>query len=68
MFVTHSADEAVFLGSRIVVLTRSPGTVALHLPITLPRGDVDAEALRGPREFAELRAEVAHTVKAAAAA
>ncbi|MCF1596557.1 ABC transporter ATP-binding protein [Streptomyces muensis] len=68
VFVTHSAEEAVFLGSRIVVLTRSPGTVALDLPITLPRGDVDAEELRGSREFAELRARVSHTVKAAAAA
>lgn len=68
VFVTHSADEAVFLGSRIVVLTRSPGTVALDLPITLPRGDIDAEELRSSREFAELRAEVSHAVKSAAAA
>lgn len=68
VFVTHSADEAVFLGSRIVVLTRSPGTVALDLPIPLPRGDVDAEELRGSREFTELRARVSHAVKAAAAA
>ncbi|EFL37004.1 thiamine ABC transporter, ATP-binding protein [Streptomyces viridochromogenes DSM 40736] len=68
VFVTHSADEAVFLGSRIVVLTKSPGTVALDLPITLPRGDVDAEELRESTEFAELRAQVAHAVKAAAAA
>jgi taurine transport system ATP-binding protein len=68
VFVTHSADEAVFLASRIVVLTRSPGTVALDLPVTLPRGDVDAEGLRGSREFAELRAQVSHAVKAAAAA
>jgi taurine transport system ATP-binding protein len=67
VFVTHSADEAVFLGSRIVVLSRSPGTVALDLPIGLPRGDVDAEELRGSREFAELRAQVSHAVKSAAA-
>ncbi|WP_060887431.1 ABC transporter ATP-binding protein [Streptomyces caniscabiei] len=68
VFVTHSADEAVFLGTRIVVLTRSPGTVSLDLPIPLPRGEVDAEELRGSREFAELRTQVAHAVKAAAAA
>ncbi|MFI9832362.1 ABC transporter ATP-binding protein [Streptomyces sp. NPDC051913] len=68
VFVTHSAEEAVFLGSRIVVLTKSPGTVALDLPITLPRGDVDAEELRESAEFAELRAQVSHAVKAAAAA
>jgi taurine transport system ATP-binding protein len=68
VFVTHSADEAVFLGSRIVVLTKSPGTVALDLPIPLPRGDVDAEELRNSEQFAELRAQVSHAVKAAAAA
>ncbi|WP_426570268.1 ABC transporter ATP-binding protein [Streptomyces canus] len=68
VFVTHAADEAVFLGSRIVVLTKSQGTVALDLPISLPRGDVDAEELRNSREVAELRAQVSHTVKAAAAA
>ncbi|MDQ0779087.1 taurine transport system ATP-binding protein [Streptomyces aurantiacus] len=68
VFVTHSADEAVFLGSRIVVLTKSPGTVALDLPITLPRGVVDADELRESREFIDLRAQVAHAVKSAAAA
>lgn len=69
VFVTHSADEAVFLGSRIVVLTRSPGTVALDLPIDLPRGGgVDADQLRESAEFTTLRTEVAHAVKSAAAA
>ncbi|MEU3297287.1 ABC transporter ATP-binding protein [Streptomyces longwoodensis] len=68
VFVTHSADEAVFLGSRIVVLTKGPGTVALDLPISLPRDDVDAEELRGSREFTELRAQVSHAVKTAAVA
>ncbi|KPI02183.1 Taurine-transporting ATPase [Actinobacteria bacterium OK074] len=66
VFVTHSADEAVFLGTRIVVLTKGPGTVALDLPIPLPRGDVDADELRESPEFAELRARVGHAVKSAA--
>ncbi|MEW2521453.1 ABC transporter ATP-binding protein [Actinacidiphila alni] len=67
VFVTHSADEAVFLGTRIVVLTKGPGTVALDLPIDLPRGDVGADELRESARFGELRARVSHAVKAAAA-
>jgi ABC-type nitrate/sulfonate/bicarbonate transport system ATPase subunit len=67
VFVTHSADEAAFLGSRIVVLTRRPGQVALDLPVNLPRGAVDADELRRSPEYAELRTEVGRAVKAAAA-
>jgi taurine transport system ATP-binding protein len=67
VFVTHSADEAAFLGSRIVVLTRRPGQVALDLPVDLPRGGVDADELRRSPEYAELRTEVGRAVKAAAA-
>lgn len=67
VFVTHSADEAAYLGSRIVVLTRRPGQVALDLPVDLPRHGVDPEELRGSSEFAEIRAEVGRAVKAAAA-
>ncbi|WP_052074086.1 ABC transporter ATP-binding protein [Rhodococcoides fascians] len=68
VFVTHSADEAVFLGSRIVVLTKRPGQVALDIEVDLPRTGVDADELRGSPEFAALRAEVGHAVKSAAAA
>lgn len=68
VFVTHSADEAAFLGSRIVVLTRRPGQVALDLPVELPRTGVDPDELRRSPEYTELRAEVGRAVKAAAAA
>ena len=68
VFVTHSADEAVFLGSRVVVLTARPGRIALDLSIDLPRSGVDPEELRGSPEFAALRAEVGHAVKSAAGA
>jgi taurine transport system ATP-binding protein len=67
VFVTHSADEAAFLGSRIIVLTRRPGQVALDIPVDLPRTGVDPDELRRSPEYGSLRAEVGRAVKAAAA-
>jgi NitT/TauT family transport system ATP-binding protein len=37
IFVTHSVDEAVFLGDRLIVLTPRPGTLCEAIPIDLPR-------------------------------
>ena len=67
VFVTHSVDEAVFLGSRIIVLSKRPGQIALDLKIDLPRTGVDPDDLRTLPAYAAARAEVAHAVRAAAA-
>lgn len=37
VFVTHSVPEAVLLGDRVVVLSPRPSTIALDLPIDIPR-------------------------------
>ncbi len=67
VFVTHSVDEAIFLGSRVVVLTARPGRIALDLPVGLPRTGLSADELRGLPDYAALRAQIGHAVRAAAA-
>jgi taurine transport system ATP-binding protein len=66
VFVTHSVDEAVFLGSRVVVLSARPGRVVLDLQIELPRTGVAPDELRGLPAYAALRSEIGHAVRAAA--
>jgi NitT/TauT family transport system ATP-binding protein len=36
IFVTPDVDEGVYLSTRVVALSRAPGTVAVDLPIELP--------------------------------
>ena len=58
VFVTHSVQEAVYLGTRAVVLSPRPGRVVYDEPIDLPHHDgTVSEALLTP-EFAAKRAEI----------
>jgi NitT/TauT family transport system ATP-binding protein len=47
VFVTHDVDEGVYLSSRVVALTRAPGTIAIDVPIELaePRDQIATRAL-----------------------
>ena len=65
VFVTHGVDEAVFLATRILVMGARPGRVLLDLRVDLPRTGIDADELRGLPEYAALRAEVGHAIRAA---
>jgi NitT/TauT family transport system ATP-binding protein len=57
VFITHSIDEAILLGDRLVVMTARPGRIkeVLDIPFGRPR---DVEAVRADPRFAELRAHV----------
>ena len=37
ILVTHSIEEAILLGDRVLVMTARPGRIALELPVTLER-------------------------------
>jgi len=56
IFVTHDIDEAVFLSSRIFVLTARPGTVKRDIPVYLPHER--NLGLKDTDEFIRIRREV----------
>jgi ABC-type nitrate/sulfonate/bicarbonate transport system ATPase subunit len=53
LFVTHNLDEAILLGSRIVVFGARPGRVVRQLDVDLPR-----PRERNTRQFTELFLEI----------
>ena len=57
VFITHSVDEAVFLGDRIMVMTAQPGQVKTFVPVPLARPRNISELQKAP-EYGEL---IAHT-------
>jgi NitT/TauT family transport system ATP-binding protein len=61
LFVTHSIEEAVLMGDRVVVLKGRPSTVHEIIEIDLPHPRT-RETLTLPR-FAELREIVWNTLK-----
>jgi NitT/TauT family transport system ATP-binding protein len=53
VFITHSVDEAVYLGDRILVMTAQPGRVKSLVRVPLPRPRHLIELQKAP-EFGEL--------------
>ena len=56
LFVTHSIYEAVFLSSRVLVMSPRPGRIHGEIGIDLPRPR--AESFRGTAEFAARSAQL----------
>ena len=57
VFITHSVDEAVFLGDRIMVMTAQPGKVKtfVQVPLARPRNII---ALQNTPEYGELITQI----------
>jgi NitT/TauT family transport system ATP-binding protein len=60
LFVTHSIEEAVLMGDRVIVLKGRPSAIDETIAVDLPRPR-SRETLRAPR-FAELREQVWSTL------
>ena len=57
VFITHSVDEAVFLGDRIMVMTAQPGKVKTFVPVPLTRPRNIMELQKTP-QYGELIAHI----------
>ncbi|MFM9370746.1 ABC transporter ATP-binding protein [Streptomyces sp. Da 82-17] len=62
VFVTHSAEEAALLGSRVLIMAADPGRIVDEVRVDLPRAAAAGE-LRTSEEFAELRRGVAERMR-----
>lgn len=62
-FITHSVDEAVFISTRVVVMTARPGRTKKDFAIHLPADRFNFQTRTAP-EFLAARAEILDIVRA----
>ena len=63
LFITHSISEAVFLSTRVLVMSARPGRIVaeFNIPFEYPR----VPDLRFDPEFARLSGEISHELRGA---
>ncbi len=61
LFVTHDIDEAVFMASRVVVMSARPGRIKLDRAVGLPHPR--AYSVKTAPEFVALKAELTEAVR-----
>ena len=61
LFVTHDIDEAVFIGSRVVLMSARPGRIKLERPVPLPHPR--HYSVKTAPGFSALKAELTEAVR-----
>jgi taurine transport system ATP-binding protein len=67
-FITHSVEEALFLGTEVIVMTPSPGRIAHRYRVDFGRRFIethDARKVKADLEFISLREEILHLIHSA---
>lgn len=65
-FITHSAEEAVYLGTRVLVMSARPGRVTLDVPVHIAApGSMAGPEIRSTLAFIEVRDQINNAVHAA---
>lgn len=62
VFITHSVEEAVYLSTRVIVLSRRPGRIVFDVSSPFSRTGDPVRQLRGQSEFIELERRVAAAI------
>jgi NitT/TauT family transport system ATP-binding protein len=69
LFITHSVDEAIYLGDRVVIMTARPGKIKKIIDITRDNLIPDRRRMRyddvvNLKEFLELKGDIWGLIKA----
>ena len=68
IFITHSVEEAIFLGDRVAVMSRGPGCIREVIAVPFPKATRTWAALNADPAFAALRERLLQLVRTPGAA
>ena len=63
VFITHSIDEAILLGDRVVVISYRPGKIKEIVVVDFPRPRMNNSEVKTSKKYAELRDHIWNLVK-----
>jgi NitT/TauT family transport system ATP-binding protein len=61
LFVTHDIDEAIFMGSRVMVMSARPGRIKCDIPVQLPHPR--HYSMKTTAVFSELKAQLTEEIR-----